>query len=53
LLPQEHFRKSQRTRKFTITDDYIVYLSEEGSDLGHEDDPIFIKQAIMSRNSSQ
>jgi Reverse transcriptase (RNA-dependent DNA polymerase) len=46
-------RKSQRERKFVISDDYIVYLTEEGCDLGHCDDPVSFKQTIMSRNSSQ
>jgi hypothetical protein len=53
MLPQEPLRKSQRERKSAISDDYIVYLTEEGCDLGHGDDPISFKQAIMSRNSSQ
>jgi hypothetical protein len=53
MLPQEPLRKSQREKKYAISDDYIVYLTEEGCDLGHGDDPISFKQAIMSRNSSQ
>jgi Reverse transcriptase (RNA-dependent DNA polymerase) len=53
MLPQEPLRKSQRERKSVISDDYIVYLTEEDCDLGHGDDPISFKQAIMSRNSSQ
>jgi hypothetical protein len=44
--------KSQRARKSTITDNYIVYLTEECYDLGHGD-PITFKQVIISRNSSQ
>jgi Reverse transcriptase (RNA-dependent DNA polymerase) len=53
MLPQEPLRKSQRERKSAISDDYIVYLTEDGCDLGHVDDPVSFKQAIMSRNSSQ
>jgi Reverse transcriptase (RNA-dependent DNA polymerase) len=53
MLPQEPLRKSQRERKSVISDDYIVYLTEKGCDLGHEDDPVSFKQALMSRNSSQ
>jgi hypothetical protein len=53
MMPQEPLCKSQRERKSAIFDDYIVYLTEEGCDLGHGDDPVFFKQAIMSRNSSQ
>jgi hypothetical protein len=45
ILPQESSRKSQRARKSIITNDYIVYLAEEGCDLDHGDDPIFFKQA--------
>jgi hypothetical protein len=53
MLPQEPLRKSQRERNFVISDDYIVYLTEEGYNLGHGDNLISFKQAIMSRNSSQ
>jgi hypothetical protein len=53
MLPQKPLRKSQKERKSTISDDYIVYFTEEGCDLGHGDDPVFFKQAIMSRNSFQ
>jgi hypothetical protein len=53
ILPQEPLRKSQRERKSAISDDYIVYLTEQGSDLGHGDNLVSFKQAIMSRNSSQ
>jgi hypothetical protein len=53
MHPQEPLHKSQRERKSAISDDYIVYLTEEGCDLGHGVDPVSFKQAIMSRNSSQ
>jgi hypothetical protein len=53
ILPQEPLRKSQKERKSAISDDYIVYFTEEGCDLGHCDDPVSFKQVIMSRNSSQ
>jgi hypothetical protein len=45
--------KSQRETKFAISDNYIVYFTEEGCDLDREDDLISFKQAIMSKNSSQ
>jgi hypothetical protein len=43
MLPQEPLCKSQRERKSTISNDYIVYLTKEGCDLGHEDDPVSFK----------
>jgi Reverse transcriptase (RNA-dependent DNA polymerase) len=53
MLPQEPLCKSQRERKSAISDNYIVYLTEEGCDLGHGDNLVLFKQSIMSRNSSQ
>jgi len=53
MLPQEPLRRSQRERRSAIPDDYIVYLTEEGCDIGNGDDPISFKQAIMSDKSSQ
>jgi hypothetical protein len=53
MLPQEPLRKSYREKNSVISDDYIAYLTKEGCDLGHGDDPDSFKQAIMSRNSSQ
>jgi hypothetical protein len=53
MLSQKSLHKTQKVRKSTITDDYIVYLIEEGCDLGHADDSISFKQTIMNRNSSQ
>jgi hypothetical protein len=43
MLPQEPLCKSQRERKFVISDDYIVYLTEKCCDLGHKDDPVSCK----------
>ncbi|KAJ3684738.1 hypothetical protein LUZ61_013902 [Rhynchospora tenuis] len=54
LLPQDQpLRKSQRERKSAIPDDYVVYLTEEGGDIGHGDDPISFKDAMKSDKSSQ
>ena len=41
-------RRSQRQRRFAITDDYVVYLQESEFDLGIEADPISFPQAIQS-----
>ena len=41
-------RRSTRVRKNAISDDYVVYMSE---DVGMVDDPTSYKQAMMSENS--
>ena len=50
--PQEiALRRSQRERKSTICDDYMVYLHESDFDIGTSTDPISFSQAIKSVDS--
>ena len=44
-------RRSNRERRSTIPDDYMVYLQEHEFDIGLEDDPISFSQAKQSVNS--
>ena len=39
-------RRSQRERRSSITDDYVVYLQESGIDLGIYNDPDSYTQAM-------
>ena len=50
-IPQEAaLRKSQRKKRPSISDDYLVYL-HESDDLGIDNDPVLFSQAIESNNS--
>ena len=52
--PQEIvLRKSQRQRKSTIFNDYVVYLQESEFDLGIDNDPVLFSQAISNDNSDK
>jgi len=45
-------RRSDRERRSTIPDDYIIFLQEHEDDIGLiEDDPIKFCQAMRSSNS--
>lgn len=44
-------RKSTRTRKSAIPDDYMVYLQEMKYDIGDEDDLTSYKEAIENSKS--
>ena len=48
---QVPLRRSNRERRSTISDDYVVYLPEHEFDMGREDDPISISQVKKSSNS--
>ena len=44
-------RRSQRERKFSISDDYMVYLHESDFDIGTIKDPISFSQVLKSVDS--
>jgi transposase InsO family protein len=46
-------RRSQRSRKPTILDDYMGYLQEHEFDIGVVDDPLSYSQAIQSSQSTK
>ena len=47
-------RRSNKERRSTISDDYVVFLQEHEDDIGMvEDDPINFHQAIESSNSQK
>ena len=46
-------RRSQRERRPTITDDYVVYLQESDFDIGIRKDPVSFSQAMESDDSSK
>jgi hypothetical protein len=46
MLPQEPLRKSQRERKSTISNDYIVYLTEKYCDLSRGDDLVSLSKLL-------
>ena len=43
-------RRSQRERKSSISNDYVVYLQESKNDLGIDNDPISFSEAINGDN---
>ena len=46
-------RRSQRSRKSTISNDYVVYLHESEFDLDIDEDPVSFSQAMESANSDK
>ena len=46
-------RRSQRKRKYAISDDYVVYLQESDYDIGIKRDPLSFSQAIESNDSEK
>ena len=46
-------RRSQRERRSSITDDYVVYLQESGIDLGIYNDPDSYTQAMQGNDSGK
>ena len=46
-------RRSQREKRSTILNDYVVYLHESESDLGIENDPVTFSQAMNDVNSDK
>ena len=46
-------RRSQRKRRYAITDDYVVYLQESDFDIGIRKDPVSFSQAMESDDSSK
>ena len=46
-------RRSQRDRKSAISDEYVVYLQESEFDLGIDNDPVSIKQAMECDDSTK
>ena len=55
VQPQEPViasRRSTRTRKSAIPDDYVVYLGEHDFDIGQVSDPMTYKDAVTCPQSS-
>ena len=55
VQPQEPMiasRRSTRTRKYAIPDDYVVYLGEHDFDIGPVSDPMTYKDAVTCPQSS-
>ncbi|GJR34306.1 hypothetical protein Tco_1209990 [Tanacetum coccineum] len=50
---QYPLRRSERTRRPVVHDDFITYLNEDDYDLGKLEDPIFYKDAFNSNQSTQ
>ncbi|GJR50687.1 retrovirus-related pol polyprotein from transposon TNT 1-94 [Tanacetum coccineum] len=50
---QQPLRRSERTRRPVVHDDFITYLNEDDYDLGKVEDPIFYKNAIKSNQSTK
>ncbi|GJS46483.1 hypothetical protein Tco_0596604 [Tanacetum coccineum] len=50
---QQPLRRSKRTRRLIVHDDFITYLNEDDYDLGKVEDPIFYNEAIDSNQSTQ
>ena len=46
-------RRSQRMRKPTISDDYIVYLQEHEFVFCDDNDPVTFQEAISSSHASE
>ena len=46
-------RRSQRERRSSITDDYVVYIQESGIDLGIYNDPDSYTQAMQGNDSGK
>lgn len=46
--PVASLRKSQRTRRPTLSSDYVTYLTEVEYDFGDDDDPTSYKEALES-----
>ena len=44
-------RRSQRERRFAISDEYVVYLQESNFDIESSKDPISFSQALESVDS--
>ncbi|KAK1643583.1 hypothetical protein QYE76_061388 [Lolium multiflorum] len=51
--PPSPVRRSHRERRKAISDDYIIYMSEDVDDIGKVEDPTSYKEAIKSLNSSR
>ena len=46
-------RRSQRERRFSISDEYVVYLQKSNFDIGSSRDPILFSQALESVDSTK
>jgi hypothetical protein len=44
-------RRLQRGRRSAISNDYVVYMSEDINDMGKMDDPVSYKKVVISENS--
>ena len=51
--PSTILRRSQRERRSSITDEYVVYLQESGIDLGIYNDPDSYTQAMQGNDSGK
>ncbi|GJV60785.1 retrovirus-related pol polyprotein from transposon TNT 1-94 [Tanacetum coccineum] len=52
-IVQQQLRRSERTRRPVVHDDFITYFYEDDYDLGKVEDPIFYNEAINSNQSTQ
>ncbi|GKG18507.1 hypothetical protein Tco_0372805 [Tanacetum coccineum] len=52
-IVQQPLRRSERTRRPVVHDDFITYLNKDDYDLGKVEDPIFYKYVINSNQSTQ
>ncbi|GJY92149.1 retrovirus-related pol polyprotein from transposon TNT 1-94 [Tanacetum coccineum] len=52
-IVQQPLRRSERTRRPIVHDDFITYLSKDDYDLGKVEDPIFYNEAINSNQLTQ
>jgi hypothetical protein len=43
-------KRSQCQRRSVISNDYVVYMSEDANDMGKMDDPVSFKEAVKSEN---
>ena len=51
--PQGVALRSQRQRRSTISDEYVVYLQESDFDIGSSKDPISVSQVLESVYSTK
>ncbi|GJZ21614.1 putative RNA-directed DNA polymerase [Tanacetum coccineum] len=52
-IVQQPLRRSKRTKRLVVHDDFITYLNEADYDIGKVKDPIFYNEAINSNQSTQ
>ena len=54
MISNEPLRRSQRDRRAAInTDEYVVYMNEDGNDISKANDPTSFEEAMTSGHSSK